>query len=166
MVFSLKTMVSLQIGIAPHFQAALLFSMRTKSLVSSQNSHSVDAEAWCKWKLFITRHLINHLNPQKQSWRFNSKYGRIACRDKLRCVSVCVVVVTRCDVVHIVINCMCGNIFQTKKIGDLVCCHASRYEAPVAADFVMVPAPKADKKTFFKGTGPAHVFLSYSSISV
>ena len=36
-------------------------------------------------------------------------------------------------------------------MGDLVCCHASRYEAPVAADFVMVPRPKSEKKTFFKG---------------
>ena len=32
-----------------------------------------------------------------------------------------------------------------------MCCHASRYEAPVAADFVMVPRPKVEKKTFFKG---------------
>ena len=78
-------------------------------------------------------------------------------------------VVTRCRL-RLDIASYCNDyvwiIFQTKKIGDLVCCHASRYEAPVAADFVMVPAPKADKKTFFKGTEPTHVFLYYSMTSV
>ena len=75
-------------------------------------------------------------------------------------VYTCVVVTPQSDatLVYIVIF-VCGFFFQTKKIGDLVCCHASRYEAPVAADFVMVPAPKADKKTFFKGTELAHAFL-------
>ena len=79
-LFSLKTMESLQTGFATHFQATLLFSKRTVSLASSQSFCSVDADAWCKRaltmhsdpvnfclshinisnKMFITKNLENH----------------------------------------------------------------------------------------------------------
>ena len=42
-------MESLPFGVASHFQALLLFSMRTESLASSQSCCS--AETWCKWTL-------------------------------------------------------------------------------------------------------------------
>ena len=47
-LFSLKTVKSLQIGVATHFQGTPLFSMRTVLLVSLQSCRSVDANAWCK----------------------------------------------------------------------------------------------------------------------
>ena len=47
MLFSLKTMESLQNEVATHFQVPPLFSMRTESLVSSQSCHSFDSDAWC-----------------------------------------------------------------------------------------------------------------------
>ena len=47
-LFSLKTMKSLQIGVATHFQGTPLFSTRTVLLVSLQSCRSVDANAWCK----------------------------------------------------------------------------------------------------------------------
>ena len=47
-VFSLKTMESLQIGVATHFRVTPSFSMRRVSLASSQSCLSVDADIWCK----------------------------------------------------------------------------------------------------------------------
>ena len=47
-LLSLKTMELPQIGVAIHFQAAQLFSMRTVLLASSQSCRSVDADFWCK----------------------------------------------------------------------------------------------------------------------
>ena len=44
-------MESLQIGVATHFGAATLFSMRTGSLASSQRRRSVDTDAQCKQAL-------------------------------------------------------------------------------------------------------------------
>ena len=52
-LFSLKTIESLQNGVATYFQATPLFSMRTVSLVSSQSCCSVDADAQCKRGLGI-----------------------------------------------------------------------------------------------------------------
>ena len=43
-----KSAMTLQIGVATHFQASPLISMRTESLVSSQSCGSIDADAWCK----------------------------------------------------------------------------------------------------------------------
>ena len=48
-LFSLKTMESLQSGFASNFQAIPLFSMRTESQASSQ----IDADAWCKRALNV-----------------------------------------------------------------------------------------------------------------
>ena len=48
MLFSLKTMESLENGLQPHSEATPLFSMRAVSPVSSQSFHSIDFEAWCK----------------------------------------------------------------------------------------------------------------------
>ena len=44
-LFSLKTMKSLQNGVATHFQPTPFFSMRTVQLVSSQSCCSVEADA-------------------------------------------------------------------------------------------------------------------------
>ena len=55
-LFSLKTMESLQNGFATHFQVTPLISMRTESLASSQSGRSVDADAWCKRALRVPLH--------------------------------------------------------------------------------------------------------------
>ena len=47
-LFSLKTMESLQIGVTTHFWATPSFSMKTVLLASLQSYRSVDADAWCK----------------------------------------------------------------------------------------------------------------------
>ena len=47
-LFSLKNNELLENGVATHFQATALFSMRAVSLASSQICCSVDAHAWCK----------------------------------------------------------------------------------------------------------------------
>ena len=47
-LFSLKTVESLQIWVTTHFRVTLLFSKRTVLLASSQSCRSVDAEAWCR----------------------------------------------------------------------------------------------------------------------
>ena len=47
-LFSLKTMVSLENGLQLHSDATPLFSMGTESLASSQSSNADD---WCKWAL-------------------------------------------------------------------------------------------------------------------
>ena len=51
--FSLKTIESLQNGVATYLQATPLISMRTKSLASSQSCRSFDADAWCKRALTL-----------------------------------------------------------------------------------------------------------------
>ena len=45
----MKTMESLQNGVATHFEVTPLFSVRTVFLASSQCCRSTDADAWCKW---------------------------------------------------------------------------------------------------------------------
>ena len=45
-LFSLKTIESLENGLQPH-----LFSLRTESLAPSQSCCTVDTDAWCKWTL-------------------------------------------------------------------------------------------------------------------
>ena len=52
-LFSLKTMESLQNGLQPHSGATPLFSIRTVLLASSQSFHNTDADAWCKWELTL-----------------------------------------------------------------------------------------------------------------
>ena len=52
-LFSLKKMESLQNRVATHFQTTSLFSMRTVSIVLSQSSGSVNADAWCKRALAV-----------------------------------------------------------------------------------------------------------------
>ena len=47
----IETMVSLQNGVATHFQATPLFSMQTELLVPWQSCRGVHADAWCKWAL-------------------------------------------------------------------------------------------------------------------
>ena len=47
-LFSLKTMESLENGLQSKSGATPLFSMRTESQASSQSCHSVDADAWYK----------------------------------------------------------------------------------------------------------------------
>ena len=47
-LFSLKTMESLQIGVTTQLWVALLFSMRAVSLASLQTCRSVYADTWCK----------------------------------------------------------------------------------------------------------------------
>ena len=51
--FSLKTMESLQNGVATYFQATPLTSMRTKLQASSQSCRGIDADAWCKRALRV-----------------------------------------------------------------------------------------------------------------
>ena len=55
-LFSLKTMESPQNGVATHFQAIPLISMKTESQASSQNCRSIDADAWCKRDLRLYLH--------------------------------------------------------------------------------------------------------------
>ena len=52
-LFSLKTVESLENRLQTHFGATPLFSMRTVLLSSSQSCRSVDADAWCKWALSV-----------------------------------------------------------------------------------------------------------------
>ena len=47
-LFLLKTLESLQNGVATYFQATPLFSMRTELQASSQSCRSGDADAQCK----------------------------------------------------------------------------------------------------------------------
>ena len=47
-LFSLKTLESLQNGVAAHFQVTSLFSMRILSMTSLQSSHSIDPDTCCK----------------------------------------------------------------------------------------------------------------------
>ena len=52
-LFSLKTMESLENGLQPQSGATPLFLMRTESLASLQNCRSIDADTWCKRTLTI-----------------------------------------------------------------------------------------------------------------
>ena len=56
-LFSLKTVESLQIGVAVHFQVTLLFSMRRELLVSSQSCRSVDTDVRCKWTISVNSYI-------------------------------------------------------------------------------------------------------------
>ena len=47
-LFSLKTVESLENGLQTHSGAIPLISIRTESQASSQSCRSVDADAWCK----------------------------------------------------------------------------------------------------------------------
>ena len=47
-LFSLKTMESLENGLQPQSGVTPLFSNRTESLASSQSCQSIDTDAWCK----------------------------------------------------------------------------------------------------------------------
>ena len=49
-LFSLKTMELLQVGVATQLHC---FPMRTESLPSLQNCRSTDTGAWCKWTLNV-----------------------------------------------------------------------------------------------------------------
>ena len=69
-LFSLKTMESLQNEVATLFQATPLFSMRIVSLASSQSFHNVDTDARYKWALTAktlanSNRLYNH---SVQNW--------------------------------------------------------------------------------------------------
>ena len=55
-LFSLKTMESLLTGVATHFKATPLFSMRTISLVSLRSGRSLDIDAWCKRTVKVYLH--------------------------------------------------------------------------------------------------------------
>ena len=48
-LFSLKSMETLENGLQPHSGVTPLFSMRTESQASSQSCRSIHADAWCKW---------------------------------------------------------------------------------------------------------------------
>ena len=52
-LFSLKTMESLRIEVATHFQMTPLISIGIVLLASPQSSHSVDTDAWCKRALTV-----------------------------------------------------------------------------------------------------------------
>ena len=65
-LFSLKTMESLQNGFATYFQATPLFSMRTKSQALSQSCRRVDADAWCKRSLRWGMSKFYYLDPPLQ----------------------------------------------------------------------------------------------------
>ena len=54
--FSLKTMESLQNGVATYFQETSLFSMRIESLVSLQSCGRIDADAWYKQALIVAKY--------------------------------------------------------------------------------------------------------------
>ena len=61
-LFSSKTMESLLDGVATHFQASVLFLMRTESLASSQSRRSIDADAQYKWTLMV------HVHQSRRTW--------------------------------------------------------------------------------------------------
>ena len=50
-LFSLKTIKSLENGLQPHSGVTPLFSMRIESLTPLQSCCSIDADAWCKQTL-------------------------------------------------------------------------------------------------------------------
>ena len=56
-LFSLKTMEPLKIGVATHFSATLLFSMRAESPGSLWSCRSFDVDAWCKQALTIINYI-------------------------------------------------------------------------------------------------------------
>ena len=65
-LFSLKTMESLENGLQPHSGATPLFSMRTVLLALSQRCCIIDADARCKWAL--TRKLQPMLTNSIYIW--------------------------------------------------------------------------------------------------
>ena len=48
-LLSMKSVESLQNGVATYFHTTPLISMRTKTQASSQSCRSIDVDAWCKW---------------------------------------------------------------------------------------------------------------------
>ena len=50
-LFSLKSMGSLENWVKPHSGLTPLFPIKTVSLVSLQSCRSTDSDAWCKWAL-------------------------------------------------------------------------------------------------------------------
>ena len=57
-LFSLKTIESLENGVATHFQVTPLISMRTESLASSQSCRKVVVGSWCKRALKIITGIV------------------------------------------------------------------------------------------------------------
>ena len=67
--------MTLQNGIATHFQASPLISMRRESLVSLQSGHSIGADAWCKRALSHTRNLPLDFTVQPPHfWSFSNMF--------------------------------------------------------------------------------------------
>ena len=62
-LFSLKSVKSLENRLQPHSGATPLFSMRTESQALS----SIDADAWCKWAL--TRRRAHHTHTHTHTQR-------------------------------------------------------------------------------------------------
>ena len=54
-MFSLKTIKSLQNEVAYHFQMTPLFSIRVVSLASLQSCCIIDADVWCKRTFILKR---------------------------------------------------------------------------------------------------------------
>ena len=57
-LYSLKTMESLQNGIETNFKGTPLFSMRTESLASLKSCCSIDVDAWCKRALTAVKIIL------------------------------------------------------------------------------------------------------------
>ena len=53
-LFSLKSVESLENRLQPHSGVTPLFSMRMELQASLQSCHSIDADAWCKWALMLS----------------------------------------------------------------------------------------------------------------
>ena len=58
-LFSLKTVESLENGLQPQSGETPFFSINTESLASSQSCRSIDVDAWCKWALSSTVLLLH-----------------------------------------------------------------------------------------------------------
>ena len=65
-LFSLKSVESLENRLQPHSGVTPFFSMRTESQASSLSCHRVDADAWCKWAL--TAHPSRYFVPDLQNF--------------------------------------------------------------------------------------------------
>ena len=85
-LFSLKTMESLQNRVATYFQVIPLISMRTKSLASSQSGCRVDVDAWCKQALTLK----NNIKHKYNIWPNDVKNicDRIMIKERCLCFSV------------------------------------------------------------------------------
>ena len=85
-LFSLKTMESLQNGFAAHFQATPLFSMRTKLQASLQSSRSVDADTWCKRTLKGMKMYFPKKNIKCISFMCNSCLSTVTYTVRVLCL--------------------------------------------------------------------------------